>query len=138
MKEVGKTKDSGYQAGVRKTFDISHHDLWNFMFSEKGLHIWLGKISPDKLEINQPHSLANKNSFTITTFVPQSHLRMKWKKANWTNESILQLRFISNNKNSTISFHQEKLQDNNQRNEIIAHWKNILLELEQVLKKRFA
>lgn len=41
-KAVGLTKDAGWQFGLRKTFHFSQEYLWHFMFSNKGLKIWLG------------------------------------------------------------------------------------------------
>ncbi len=52
-KPVGLTKDVGWQFGIRKTFQYSQEYLWDFLFSDKVLKIWLGGLE-DELKINQP------------------------------------------------------------------------------------
>ena len=51
-KNIGQTKDSGWQFGLRKTFDLPQKDVWEFMFSDKGLNVWLGPVKGD-LETNK-------------------------------------------------------------------------------------
>ncbi len=46
-KTVGLTKDVGWKFGLRKTFPYSQEYLWDFMFSDKGLKIWLGELSEE-------------------------------------------------------------------------------------------
>ena len=43
-KTVRQTKDAGFQIGVRKTLPISIDKAWDFLFSDEGLEIWLGKL----------------------------------------------------------------------------------------------
>lgn len=43
--QVGKTKDVGFQFGIRKTIPVSTEKIWDFLFSENGLNIWLGKLN---------------------------------------------------------------------------------------------
>src|SRR5690606_31964963 len=46
-KPVGKTKDSGWQFGLRKTFYKAQEYLWDIIFSDKGLKIWLGGLEEE-------------------------------------------------------------------------------------------
>ncbi len=43
-KQIGKTKDVGFQFGIRKTYPLSSDKMWNFLFSENGLKLWLGQL----------------------------------------------------------------------------------------------
>ena len=45
--QLGKTKDVGFQFGIRKTISISTEKVWNFLFLEKGLKIWLGNLKSE-------------------------------------------------------------------------------------------
>ena len=128
MSETGKTKDAGYQAGVRKTFAITAQETWEFLFSKEGLKIWLGDFNPAELTIERPITTALCD-LKLTTFRQGSHLRMQWRKKQWTNTSILQMRIIPSGQKTTISFHQEKLADIAQRQEMIEHWQSVLSEL---------
>ena len=39
VKMVGQTKDTGWQFGVRKSVSLNLNEVWDFMFSEKGIKI---------------------------------------------------------------------------------------------------
>lgn len=120
-KRVGLTKDVGWQFGLRKTFQYSQEHLWDFLFSDKGLKIWLGELE-DELEIKQGFKTKEGIEGFIRVFKPYSHIRMKWKKQNWENTSTVQVRVMGDHEKATVSFHQEKLLDNDQREEMKLYW----------------
>lgn len=118
---IGKTKSEGFQFGIRKTFPIQLENAWDFMFSEKGLDIWLGKIeeAPQLLkEFRTQDGYIGK----IRLLKPYSHFRMLWQKPEWQQPCLLQVRFIPNKEKTCISFHLEKLLDTNQRSDMKKHW----------------
>ena len=125
-KIVGQTKDVGFQIGIRKTLPISTETAWDFLFSEEGLNIWLGKISSDHIELNKNYKTREGIEGKVTVFKPNSHLRLTWKPKNWTNISTLQIRVIESKDKTTISVHQEKLTDINQREEMKKYWNKVI------------
>ncbi len=131
-KPVGLTKDAGWQFGLRKTFPYSQEYLWDFMFSDKGLKIWLGEIK-NELEIKKSYRTKDGIEGFVRVFTPYSHIRMNWKKKNWDNISTVQVRVIGNQEKATISFHQEKLLDENQRKEMRLYWNEKMTEIEKAL-----
>ena len=134
-KHVGLTKDAGWQFGLRKTFPYSLEYLWNFMFSKEGVSIWLGELS-EELELKKTCQTKDGIEGFVRVFTPLSHIRMNWKKNHWQNTSIVQVRVIGNNEKATISFHQEKLLNYNQREEMKLYWNNKMAEIENVLTGR--
>jgi len=58
---------------------------------------------------------------------------MNWKKKDWENTSTVQVRVIGNHEKATISFHQEKLLDNNQREKMKLYWNKKMTEIENML-----
>ena len=50
-KQTGLTRDAGYQAGVRRTLNYPPDQVWNFLFSENGLAIWLAAQAPSTLSL---------------------------------------------------------------------------------------
>lgn len=106
--QVGKTKDVGFQFGIRKTFSVSTEKVWNLLFSENGLKIWLGKLK-SKLEIKKEYETENGTKGLIRVFKPNSHIRLNWKPKNWENMSTIQIRVIGNQEKTTVAIHQEKL-----------------------------
>ncbi|WP_207534859.1 hypothetical protein [Desertivirga arenae] len=132
---VGLTKDAGWQFGLRKTFSYSKEYLWDFMFSKSGLVIWLGEIE-DELEIKKAYLTGDGIEGTVTTLTPYSHVRMSWKKKEWNNFSALQVRIIGDREKATISFHQDKLLSNDQREEMKLYWNQKLAEIELGLRTK--
>ena len=129
-KEIGKTKDVGFQIGVRKTLPINYKELWDFVFSKEGLKIWLGNVSEKKFKTD---SFKTKEGIegNVTVFKEYSHIRMKWKPLNWESVSTLQIRVIESGEKSTLSFHQEKLLDSEQREEMKEYWKKAIDLIEK-------
>jgi uncharacterized protein YndB with AHSA1/START domain len=132
-KEIGRTKDVGYQFGVRKTFPIAPPVMWDFLFSTEGLVLWLGEVDGElevKKEFSTPAGITGK----VRVFKPYSHIRLNWRKNDWPNLSILQIRVIDNNGKATVSFHQEKLLDLQQRSVMKDHWGAVLEKLVKVFE----
>jgi uncharacterized protein YndB with AHSA1/START domain len=121
MKEakiIGKTKSVGFEIGVRKTFPVSLENAWSLFFSTEGLETWLGKTEQGHLEVDEPYNTREGIPGKVRILKPLSHIRMSWKKEDWNNSSTLQVRLIKAKDKTTISFHQDNLADNNQRNEM--------------------
>ena len=104
--QVGKTEDVGFQFGIRKTFSVSTEKAWDFLFSENGVNIWLGKLK-NELEIKKGYETGNGTKGLVRVFKPNSHIRLNWKPKNWKNMSTVQIRVIENGEKSTIAIHQE-------------------------------
>ena len=117
---VGQTKDTGWQFGVRKSVSLNLNEVWDFMFSEKGIKIWLKGADKE-----------------FSTFKQLSHLRTKWKLKDWSNEATLQMRVISGKDKTTIAFHIEKLLDEKQREETKIYWDKVIKTItEQITTNR--
>lgn len=133
-KEVGLTKDASWQMGVMKTIDKEFNIVWDFMFSDEGLKIWLGNVEASQLEVGKEINLDGGVWCKIVVFKAFSHVRMKWKKSDWENTSRLQLRVIRSKQNTVVSFAQEMMFDKVQQEEMILHWKKVTTELSEALK----
>ncbi len=131
-KVIGQTKSTGFQFGLRKTFSISPESAWDALFAPRGIDIWLGEL-PEALELKKSFVTQNGISGLVRVFKPNSHIRLNWKRPDWENTSTLQIRIIPNGDKTTISFHQEKLLDANQRLEMKKHWNAVLDQLTAIL-----
>jgi hypothetical protein len=136
MKAVGKTKDAGFQFGLRKTFPVSEQKARDFMFSDAGLKIWLGYLEKS-LELKKEYRTKSGIEGFVSVFKPYSHIRMKWKKKDWYQMSIVQVRIIGKENGKTmISFHQEKLANAEQRAEMKAYWNKKMEEIAKEIEKK--
>jgi uncharacterized protein YndB with AHSA1/START domain len=137
IKIVGQTKNVGFQIGVRKTLPISIDIASDFLFSDEGLEIWLGKINVGRLEINGDYKTKDGIEGRVSVLKRNSHIRLTWKPKQWTNVSTLQIRVIEAKDKTTISFHQEKLLDGSQREEMKKHWDKVIETLaEKIIANR--
>ena len=132
-KIIGKTKGAGFQIGVRKTLGTTPAQAWEFITSKEGIHIWLGK-GCDALELKGSFTTDEGTQGMVTTFKLGSHVRLSWKPSTWPNSSALQLRVIDTKGKATLSFHQDKLLDPSQREQMKTHWERVLQELDSALK----
>lgn len=133
IQSIGQTKDSTYQAGVRKTFAISLQEAWQLVFSGKGMAIWLGDDTDLRTVKGSPYKTGNSITGTVRVVKEFSHVRFTYKKENWDNESLVQIRFIAAKTGTTISFHQEKLADSSQREEMKQHWEAALTQFSALV-----
>lgn len=131
---IGKTKDVGFQFGIRKTFPVSSKKAWDFLFSKNGLNIWLGKLK-NELELKKEYETENGITGLVRVFKPNSHIRLNWKSKTWGNMSTVQIRVIGNENKTTIAIHQEKLLNSAQRNEMKEYWNEIMNKIGAELKK---
>lgn len=105
------------------------------MFSDKGLKVWLGELKTN-LETKENYRTKDGIEGLVRVFKPNSHIRMNWKKEKWKNMSTVQVRVIGKGKNkTTISFHQEKLTDFKQRNEMKKYWNEKMDKITTEIKK---
>ncbi|HHH50369.1 MAG TPA: ATPase [Saprospiraceae bacterium] len=131
---IGKTKDVGFQFGIRKTIPVSTEKVWDFLFSKKGLNIWLGKLNTE-LELKKEFETENEITGFVRVFNPNSHIRLNWKPKNWENISTVQIRVIGDENKTTIAIHQEKLLNSEQRNEMKKYWTTIMEKLTSEMNK---
>ncbi len=128
-KSIGLTKDVGFQFGIRKTFVISTEQAWSFLFSDVGMAVWLGELETGNLTLKSNFKTKEGITGMIRVIHPGSHFRMSWKKPEWSNTSTLQIRILPAKNGTTISIHQEKLLDENQRKEMKDRWEAVMNKL---------
>ncbi len=134
-KIIGQTKTVGFQVGVRRIFPISQEGAWNLVTSQDGLNFWLGESTNIILEPGQKY-ITKFGTGEIRVVKPLQQLRLTWQKIGWEKASTVQVRIIpSSNNKTTISFHQEKLSDENVREEMKKYWKKVLDELKERIPK---
>ncbi|NUN09792.1 MAG: SRPBCC domain-containing protein [Ignavibacteriaceae bacterium] len=131
---TGKTKNVGFEVGVRKIYPVDQTEVWNYLSSDEGITFWLGELVKGRLIENNNYKTVDGVEGTVRILRPYSHIRLTWKKADWKNHSTLQMRVIAGKKKTTVSFHQEKLADVRQRTEMKKHWSTILDKLAKEIK----
>ncbi len=128
-KITGLTKDVGFQVGTRRTFAVDAATMWDFLFSAKGLGLWLGEILGDGIAEGTDLQTKSGLRIMVRVFKPHSHIRMKYQPRNWRNNSTVQIRIIDRGEKTIVSFHQEHLADLAQREEMKIHWQTVVAKI---------
>lgn len=108
-KTVGKTRDAGFQAGARRTLNLSAQSLWTLVTSTAGQRC-LGFAGA-----------AQSDAEGMSTFVDGSHSRRR------VPEGLLQVRVLeATNGRATLALHLERLEDASARTDALARLKAAL------------
>ena len=134
-RNIGETKDVGFQVGARKTFNISLENAWDFIISLDALSIWLGKNSIEQIKEGMNYSLDNGIFGKIRVFSPLSHIRLTWQHPEWKRSSTIQVRVIPKGDKTVIAFHQEHLPGLEEREIRKKFFKNVLQEFDSIFTK---
>lgn len=125
---VGRTKDAGWEVGVRSTVAVAIDDVWDYLF-EDGLEVWLGDVRL-VLEKGAEYETADGIRGVIRSYTPGFRVRLTWRPATWHHDSTLQLTVREAATGTTIAFHQERLSDREERKLMLGHWKDVVSRLE--------
>ncbi|ANY73276.1 SRPBCC family protein [Paenibacillus ihbetae] len=130
QKPVGLTAAAGFQVGVRRTLPVTQEEAWRLLTSPHGLSQWLGEVESLELVRGTAFATREGNHGELRVVKPLHQLRMSWQRAGWSAPSTLQIRLLPTRQGgTTISFHQEKLKDLYAREQMKAHWEQVLHRL---------
>jgi activator of HSP90 ATPase len=132
---VKPPKNLGFQVSVRKTFHVNTETMWDFILSKHGIGVWLGKINIDDFELQKPFTTEEGIEGKLTVFVPNCHLRLKWKPKIWLKYSTIELRVTNTKGRASVLFHQTGFFDIEKREELRIYWKNIVSKMTVELTK---
>jgi len=122
---TGKTKDAGWEVGVRKTVPASGPAVWNFLLGE-GLALWLGDIDELPTEKGKTYTTRDKVHGTVKAYIENYRIRLTWQPSDWPHDTTLQLTVKASATGTTIAIHQEKLADREERRLMLGHWKSVI------------
>ena len=105
----------------------------DFLFSDKGLSFWLGKIDSGVIEPDNAYNTKQGIEGKISVLKVYSPIRPTWKRKDWENVSTIPIRVIRAKEKTTISFHQDKLLNRSQREEMKSYWNQVLEEIKNKL-----
>lgn len=133
---VGKTRDTGWQIGLRRTLPVSVADAWRLVTSPEGVRAWLGDGARVKLERGSDYALDDGSAGTVRVVQPESHLRLTWQPEGWPRPSTIQVRVMPAGERATIAFHQEHMPNAAARQERRAHFAAAMDALERLIAGR--
>ena len=72
----------------------------------------------------------------IRSFTPQKLVRLTWQPPDFATPSTLQVYLEPSGKKTAVRFHQEKLASAEAREEMRAHWREVLQRLAELADSR--
>ncbi len=97
---VGKTKDAGWEIGVSRTVPLTLEEAW--------------------ARIEDPASWLGEEADDVRSSHPHDRIRVGWQG------TIVQVTVRSAKTGTTVTFHQERLADAEQRERQRTHWAGVL------------
>ena len=134
MTTTGKTKDAGWEVGVRRTVAAPIEVVWGFLLGQ-GLPLWLGRAKLT-LEKGAPYATDDEISGRILSYTEGTRIRLSWQPSEWDHDSTLQLTVREAETGTTIGFHQEKLSGREERKIMLGHWKDVVQQLDDALSEQ--
>ena len=132
-RQVGQTKDAGFQIGLRRTVPWSFRSVWGLITSPEGLSVWSGGGTVRKWARGAAIRYPDGTVGEVRVFEPGSHIRLTCHPQGWERPSIIQVRVIDQGDRSVIAFHQEQIPDSKRREDRRTFFKQAVALLEQRL-----
>lgn len=122
---TGRTKDAGWEVGVRETVAAPLDEVWAWLLTG-GLPIWLGDL--DVLPTEKGATFATRDGVrgSIRSFTPGSKVRLSWRPDDWPHDTTVQLTVKEAITGTTVGIHHELLADREERKLMLGHWKNVV------------
>jgi uncharacterized protein YndB with AHSA1/START domain len=129
---VGQTADAGFQVGVQKTLAIPLDEAWNLLTSSSGIACWLGNVNRFKLQEGKTYRTDTGMEGEIRVVKPRDRVRLTWKSPGMDHPATLQIALTpSANGKTALRVHLERLPSQATRDEMKAHWRGVLEELDR-------
>ncbi len=124
---TGKTKDAGWEVGVRQTVAASSDAVWEFLLGD-GLPVWLGDGSLPRVK-GESYRTADGVAGEVRAYTENAKVRLTWRPDDWPHDTVLQVSVKEAADGTTIVIHHERLADREERRMMLGHWKNVAAHL---------
>ncbi len=122
-----KTRDAGWEVGVRQTVPASNDVVWEFLLGD-GLPLWLGETILPHAE-GAAYRTADGVAGVVRRYTENSRVRLTWHPDDWPHDTTLQLSVKDVAGGTTIVIRHERLADREDRRMMLGHWKNVAAHL---------
>jgi uncharacterized protein YndB with AHSA1/START domain len=133
-REVGRTRDAGWQIGVSKTVDRPVGEVWAFLTSPAGMAIWLGEGVTALSEKGAGYETTTGVTGETRSFRELDRVRLTWRPPGWSHDTTLQLTVRpAGDGRARLVVHQERLADAAEREQQRRHWQGVVTALVAAL-----
>lgn len=121
---VGLTRDVGWELGVRRTLPVSPERLWRHLVGA-GLATWLGAAALPAAK-GERYETGDRTRGELRSLRPGHRIRLTWQPAGWSHDSTLQLTVLPARSGAVLAVHQERLASADERQALLAHWREVI------------
>ncbi len=132
---VGQTTGADFQIDVQRTFNTTLKKAWDIIISLAGRETWLGHTSTFALKVREMYRTTDGTTGEVRAVEEERHIRITWQPLGWKKTSTIQIRIIRQGDRTVVSFHQEGLSRENERQEMKDRWVAVLDTLQQLMEK---
>jgi uncharacterized protein YndB with AHSA1/START domain len=133
-REVGHTRDAGWEIGVSKTIHRPVDEVWDFITSPAGIAVWLGEGVTLLSEQGVDYETTTGVQGETRSFRDLDRVRLTWQPPDWSHDTTLQLAVRSAGAGrTTLVVHQERLVDASERERQRRHWQCVIAALADAL-----
>lgn len=117
--------------GVRRTFPLPPDAAWEFLLGE-GLPLWLGHTTLGR-EAGRTYVTDEGVRGEVRSRSDGRRVRLTWQPPDWSHDTTLQLTVLPAATGTTVAFHQERLADAAEREQMLAHWTTVLDTIREAI-----
>ena len=122
---TGRAADGSYQAGVRRSMQMSAEEAWKNWGESQGMARWLGACE-EPLEEGKESALEDGTRIKAVRVRPPKQLRLRLEREDWAQPRTAQLRILKAARGVTVALHLEGLSSVRERSEVIERWTQAL------------
>ena len=123
---VGETKDAGWQIGVSKTIPYPLDQVWALMSSPDGIALWLGPGATLGREKGSAYETDDGITGEVRGYHERDRIRITRLGKHADHETTMQFTVVALDDRTTLTFHEERLADADERERRRTHWQGVL------------
>jgi uncharacterized protein YndB with AHSA1/START domain len=131
---TGRTKDAGWQVGVRKTIERPIADVWDALTSTEGVSLWLGD-GADLSDEDGGYETDDGQRGEVRSCRPKDRVRVTSRAPDADHDTTIQIAVQEKGSKTAVVFHEERMASEAERARRKAHWQHVAGRLQQRLEE---
>ncbi len=138
VREIGETRDAGFEIGVRRSLTATVDEVWDAIAGRPDL--WLGDDATIHLEKGASYAVPGGDGFPpargeVRSVHPGDRVRLTWWPEGWEAPATLQFALRETPSGKTaVTGHMERLRDGVVREEMRAHLEVVMGRLAEAVE----
>lgn len=133
-RQVGRTRDAGWEIGVSATLDHPVERVWALVADPEGQALWLGPGADLPRDKGAAYATDDGTVGEVRSFRDGDRVRVTMRPAGWDHDTTVQVAVSRVGPDRTrLGLHQEWLADSDERERQREHWKAVLANLRSAL-----